>query len=79
MKKSVNWNTVILIVGMGVSGFFGRELWAELRSTHDSVITIRGEMSNMVNRNEFEAELMSLKVKIATVEIDLQRLKNNKP
>jgi hypothetical protein len=81
-ERGVNFNTVILGLISGLLVFGGKELYSEIRLTHDSMIEMKKDLvmirSEMVQKAEYEVEITSLKLRMATIEIDIQKLKNLK-
>lgn len=75
MRDKLNWNTILLTSGFGLLAFLGKELYSEVRQTHDAVVEMR---SKMVSREEFVIEVTALRTRIVAIELDMQRLKSPK-
>jgi prefoldin subunit 5 len=70
--KTVNWSAVIQTVGFAFLGFVGHELYSEVKNTHDAIIQIKAAM---VPRTEFDMQIADLKTRVASIEVEIQNLK----
>ena len=68
----MNWNTLLITVGLGMFSWAARELYAETRATHDAVIRLQ---LVTVPRQEFDLEMGAMKIRMAGIEIEIQKLK----
>lgn len=75
MRDKLNWNTILLTAGFGLFAFLGKELYSEVRKTHDTVIEMR---SKMVSREEFVVEITTLRTRVVAIEMDMERFKSTK-
>lgn len=69
----MNWNTVILTLGIGLASWASEQVYKEIRLTHDAVIKIE---TKMVSREEFDLRLAELKARISEMDIEIQKIKD---
>ncbi len=72
----LNWNTVLLTCAIGVSGWAGREIYNEIRSTHDTVLVIK---TQMISRSEYDIAMAEVKTRLTALEWEVQKAKDRKP
>lgn len=72
MNKKLNWNTVLLTVCMTLGGFAAKEMYTELKATHDAVLS-------MVPRSVYDVQMSELRTRLAAVEVDIQKMKDKHP
>lgn len=70
--KSLNWSAVVQTVGFAFLSFVGHELYTEVKDTHDAIVQIK---SVMVPRTEFDMQIADLKTRVASIEVEIQNLK----
>jgi hypothetical protein len=63
--KKMNWNSLLIVAAMGLTGFIGKETFGEIRKTHDAVL-------QMVPRHEYDVEMTNLKARVAAIELYIQ-------
>jgi len=70
MKEGkMNWNTLVYAVGFAALCYFEKGTHDDVKKTHDSVIVIETKMIN------YEAGLLELRTRVATLEFDMLKLK----
>lgn len=74
-SKTVNWNTLFLTVGFSLLGWLGKELYSEVKTTHDTVLILKTEI---VPRSEFNVQMSEIRTRLSAVEIDIQKLKDKR-
>lgn len=85
-EKGVNVNTGILSLITGMLLFGGKELYSEMRQSHDSMIEMKKDLimirTDMVQKTEYEVEITALKARLGAnevrqsqIEIEIQKLK----
>lgn len=74
MKKAVNWNTLLLTIGISIGSFIGKSLFTEMKQIHDDVLIINAKMPNFIDRKEFDVAMMEIKAKQAALEIKMLEL-----
>lgn len=67
-----NWNTLLLLGLFPCLGFFGKELYSEIKATHDTVLILK---SQMVSHSDFDVQIYELRTRISAVEADILKLK----
>ena len=74
-ERGLNLNTLLLGLLFALAKFGGGELYTEVRTVHDSVIGIRGEMQMLHNQNaSYDRDLVEVKTRLAAVETDIVKL-----
>lgn len=71
----MNWNTLLLTLGFSFLGWQGNRSVIKIDAAHDDIIKIQ---SVMVGRQEFDAELTAIKLRMASIELDIITLKKLK-
>lgn len=85
-EKGVNVNTAFLGIIIAILGFGGKELYSEMRQSHDSMIEMKKDLimirTEMVQKTEYEVEITALKARLGAnevrqsqIEIEIQKLK----
>lgn len=77
-RMKLNWNTLILSAGFSLLSFLGREMYSEVRSTHDAVLLLKGQVGLMTPRADFDIQLTEVRARLSQVELDIQKLKEKK-
>jgi hypothetical protein len=63
--KKVNWNSILILAAMGLTGFIGHKTFDEIVHTHNAVL-------QMVPRHEYDVEMTNLKARVAAIELYIQ-------
>lgn len=53
-------------------GYIGKELYQEVRSTHDAVTIIK---TQMVSHSEFDLQISDVRSRLSSVEVEIEKLK----
>ncbi len=64
--KKINWNTILLTALIAAGGWGFREMYQELRNTHDAVLG-------------FAIQIADVRIRLSAVEIEIQKLKDHRP
>ena len=70
-NKRMNWNSLLLAAGFSLMGFMGKEIYTEVRITHDAVI-------QMVPRHQYDVEMTDLRARVSAIELYIQSKEKSK-
>jgi hypothetical protein len=72
----LNWNTLLIAAIFPIFGWTGNEVFKEIKSTHDAIITMR---ESMLPRSDFEVQISQVRTRLSALELEIQKLKDNRP
>ena len=74
-EKGLNLNTLLLGLLFALAKFGGGELYTEVRTVHDSLLAIKGDIQVLHTQSLlYDRDMVEVKTRLATVETDIVKL-----